>query len=84
MDSISTPQHVIQALIETGVIQTVKALPVPMQAEGYHLFFYDKKFNKVAVLAAQRGDHRVFKTLDTVATFVKKMGLETFSVIVRT
>lgn len=84
MDSISTPQHVIQALIETGVIQTVKALPVPMANEGYHLFFYDKKFNKVAVLEAQRGNHRVFKTLDTVAAFVKKMGLETFSVIVRT
>lgn len=84
MDTISKPQHVIQELVNTGVVQAVKALPVPMQADGYHLFFYDKKGGKVAVLEAQRGDHRVFKTLDTVAVFVKKMGLDTFSVTVRT
>lgn len=84
MDTISKPQHVVQELVNTGVIQTVRALPVPMQADGYHLFFYDKKGGKVAVLEAQRGDHRVFKTLDTVAAFVKKMGLDTFTVTIRT
>lgn len=84
MNTLSKQQHVIQELIDTGVIQTVRALPVPMQTEGYHLFFYDKKKDKVAVLEAQRGDHRVFKTLDTVAAFVKKMGLDTFTVTIRT
>lgn len=84
MSTISKQQNVIQELINTGVIQAVKALPVPMSSEGYHLFFFDKKGDKVAVLEAQRGDHRAFKTLDTVATFVKKLGLGTFSVVLRT
>lgn len=83
MNEISKKQNVIQELVNNGVIQSVQALPVPMAAEGYHLFFFDKKGEKVAVLEAQRGDHRAFKTLDTVAIFVKKLGLGAFSVALR-
>lgn len=84
MDALSKQQHVIQELIDTGVIQTVRAAPVPMSNDGYNLYFYDKKAVNVAVLAAQRGGMRDFKTLDAVAAFVKKMGLSTFSVTIRT
>jgi hypothetical protein len=83
MSEMNKPQHVIQELIASGVIQSVKAVPAAL-AEGYNLFCYDKRSAVVAVLEAQRGEQRTFKTLDAVAVLVKKLGLKAFDVVIRT
>lgn len=80
MDTLSKSQKVVQELFDAGAIQSARALKVPMQQDGYHLFFYNKKGDKVAVLEAQRGNYRVFKTLDAVASLVVKIGLRELSV----
>ena len=84
MDNTHKQQHVIQELINSGVIQSVRAAPVPMSNTGYNLYFYDKKASIAAILATQRGDLRDFKTLDAVAALVRNMGLSTFAVTLRT
>lgn len=84
MNEYSKPLNVIQELFNNGAIHAVKALPVPMSTTGgYHLFFYGRKGEKVAVLEAQRGDHRVFKTLDAAAALAYKIGLSDLSVMLR-
>lgn len=80
MSDLRKPVHVIQALIETGVIQTAHAVPAPLQ-RGYTLLFSDKR-TVIAELESQRGEQRVFKTLDAVAVLVRKLGLESLTVTI--
>jgi hypothetical protein len=82
MSELRKPVHVVQALIESGVIQTAHAVPAPLQT-GYALLFSDKK-TVIAELESQRGEQRVFKTLDAVAALVRKLGLKSLTVTIAT
>jgi hypothetical protein len=66
---------VFRQLIEVGAIRSVAAKGVP---GGFALVAYTDAGEHI--LSAQRGHSRVFKHLDTVASFLREIGLNRFTV----
>lgn len=66
---------VFQQLIEVGAIRSVSAQGVP---GGFVLVAYTDAGEHI--LSAQRGHSRVFKHLDTVASYLRGVGLSRFNV----
>lgn len=66
---------VFRQLIEAGAIRSVSAKGVP---GGFVLVAYTDTGEYI--LSAQRGHSRVFKHLDAVASYLRELGLNRFSV----
>lgn len=79
MSDLNKQQPVIHELVRSGLIKGARAVPAVMD-DGYHLQFVNINNATIAVLESQRGQVRVFRTLDAVASMVSKLDLRSFSV----
>lgn len=65
----------LRELVSAGAIQSATAKGVP---GGYVLLVRTETGERLVSL--QRGQHRVFSSLDTVAAFLRDVGLQRFAV----
>lgn len=72
----------IELLMAAGALKSATASHQPMFG-GWTLIFNGKKKDEHYQLHTQRGEARMFKTLDAVAKLVKKVGFADFTVDVR-
>lgn len=81
MNSESLP--IIQALFDSGTLKAAKAVPVPMVSGQYHLHLFGANGAHAAILEAQRGGLRTFKSLDSCAAMARKIGFSDLAVTLR-
>jgi len=72
-------ENELKLRFDDGVLKLATATPVPMANKGWLLMITDKK-NRQVILQRQRGEDRVFSSLDAAYSTARRIGFRSMTV----